>query len=298
MRDVAGRLAAAVLAALAALGVSAAALAQAQADRVGFVDGRLALRPSGEQRWLPARADETVANGQSLRTDARSKAALLLPAGTLDLAPGTRLDIIAANGPVVEFGLPQGRIRLKLSHIAPATTFAIDLPQGGVWIRRPGEYDIDAGTVPQPGRIAVLAGVARFTGHDADTEIKTDEAVVLTGINPVVLRFARAAPDEFVAWARARDGNPALPAAPLAGTGEPPATPRPSIARAATAPSAHVEPPPRETEERQRHIIVEERPRPHRRHERRFARVRHLHHAYAAYRPFNPLQPLFSLFGW
>ena len=280
MSDVALRLAA--LAIIVSLAAIAPASAEPPAGQIGVVDGALGTRLPGRDRWTPARPEDAVAAGQSLHTDPRSRAELRLADGTLDIAPNTRLDIIGAAGKVAEFGLPQGRLRLRLARLDPGRTVAVDLPQGAVWIEASGEYDIDAGTLPQPGRIAVLSGLARFTGPDADTDIKSEEAVVVTGMNPVIIRFERAVPDGFVAWGRGREAGP-----PLAGSTGP--------APPATAPGPAPPPETASAEEAPRHL---EQQQPHRHYERHVVRRYHGHHAYAAARPFNPLQPLFSLFRW
>jgi hypothetical protein len=216
------------------------------------------VAPSAMAQIKEANGD-AVAAGRTLRTGAGSHIAFRLDQGALDLAGGTRLDVVAATPDNLELALPQGRIRLDLQRLEPGQNVAIDLPQGGLWLRQPGEYDIAAGSSQEPSRVAVLSGLAHFTGRDIDTDIKTGEAAVLTGVNPVIPRFEGATADGFDAWAREQQISP----------------PRPVEAR---------QPP----EPRERSV---ERRTEHRRYVRRYWR-----RGYTAYGAFNPLQPLFSLF--
>jgi hypothetical protein len=229
--------------------------------QIARIDGDVAAGQTVHPGWTDPHAGNDLAVGRTLRTGAGSRAAIKLDAGVLDLDRQTRLEIVATAPDNLELALPQGRIRLDLQKLDPGQNVGVDLPRGGLWLRQKGEYDIAAGSLQQPSRIAVLSGLAHFSGHDVDTDIKTGEVAVLAGVRPVVAAFEGAAADGFDSWARAQPANP-------------------------PAPSGYGNSGP---ERRER--SVERRPEHH-----RYVR-RQWHRGYSAYRaPFNPLQPLFQLF--
>ena len=192
------------------LAAAAPALAQQQEPptRVGtvsYVSGTIAFHMAGETQWSAAGVNYPVATGGSFWTDAQSRAELQIGPSTIDMAPGTEIDVTNLDQQVAQIGIPQGRLYLHLRQLNAGQSFEIDLPQGAVWLLQPGEYDIDAGTAGQPARVAVYQGTARFVGGGADIGVNAGDVALLSGSNPVATQFERATPDAFVAWCRARD---------------------------------------------------------------------------------------------
>jgi FecR protein len=161
--------------------------------QIARIDGDVAAGQTVHPGWTDPHAGNDLAVGRTLRTGAGSRAAIKLDAGVLDLDRQTRLEIVATAPDNLELALPQGRIRLDLQKLDPGQNVGVDLPRGGLWLRQKGEYDIAAGSLQQPSRIAVLSGLAHFSGHDVDTD------------------FEGAAADGFDSWARAQPANPPAP---------------------------------------------------------------------------------------
>ena len=186
----------------------AAAQQQEPPSRVGavsFVSGNIAFRAAGDTQWSAAGVNYPVASGGSFWIDPQARAQIQIGPSTIGVAGGTELDITQLNDQVSQLGLPQGRINLHLRNLETGQSFEVDLPQGSVWLLQPGSYDIDAGSQDQPGRVAVFAGTARFAGGGADLEIRSGDAAVLSGSNPVTASIERAAPDAFVEWCNSHD---------------------------------------------------------------------------------------------
>ncbi len=192
------------------LAAIAPALAQQQEppSRVGavsYVSGTIAFHMAGETQWSAAGVNYPVATGGSFWTDPQSRAELQIGPSTIDMAPGTEIDVTNLDQQVAQIGIPEGRLYLHLRQLDAGQSFEIDLPQGAVWLLQPGEYDIDAGAADQPARVAVYQGTARFVGGGADIGVNAGDVALLSGSNPVTTQFERVAPDAFVAWCRARD---------------------------------------------------------------------------------------------
>ncbi len=192
------------------LAAIAPALAQQQEPptRVGtvsYVSGTIAFHMAGETQWSAAGVNYPVATGGSFWTDPQSRAELQIGPSTIDMAPGTEIDVTNLDQQVAQIGIPQGRLYLHLRQLNAGQSFEIDLPQGAVWLLQPGAYDIDAGIAGQPARVAAYQGTARFVGGGADSGVNAGAVALLSGSNPVATQFERATPDAFVAWCRARD---------------------------------------------------------------------------------------------
>lgn len=169
--------------------------------RVAVAAGAVQYRTAGGE-WSAALANEPIANGTSLRTGTDAEAALHGLGAQVSLAPSSEADILRFDRDVLQIFLAGGRIGVHLGSFDAAKTVEIDLPQGGMWLDAPGDYDIDAANAQSPVTVQVFAGGVRFGGGlDAS-------------------RIAKPARDWFSDWWESEDDDadltaPATP--PLAG---------------------------------------------------------------------------------
>jgi hypothetical protein len=200
-----------IFASLLFLGLFAAVPALAQeappalVGRLAVVSGTVAFHRQGETVWSAAAVNYPVAAGTSLWTERNSRAEIRIGPDTIDMAGGTELDVDRLTAQATHLTLSAGRIYLHVRRLGRGESFAVVIPRGGVALLGPGAYDITAGSESEPARIAVFTGRARFAGGGADIGIDQGAVVLLHGLNPVTAIFARAEPDDFVAWCRARD---------------------------------------------------------------------------------------------
>jgi hypothetical protein len=131
--------------------------------RISMADGTvLCHSPAGA--WAPALVNEPVAAGSGLRTAANAEAEWHSPGARVALAPGSELRVLRLDAAVLQLGLTSGRIGIHLDEAQAAETVEIDLPRGGVWLDKPGDYDITAGDANRPPAIRVFGGEARLGG--------------------------------------------------------------------------------------------------------------------------------------
>jgi hypothetical protein len=200
----------------AAAPLPASPAAPTRVGRLSLVCGKLGFRAAGAADWSAAVPNLPVAAGEALRTDAQSRAALEIGPHTLDIAPGSEVDIAGLDRHLIALRLPQGRLYLHLRQLGAGESVTVAIPRGGVRLSRPGEYDIDSGSQTQPARVAVFAGRAHFSGGGgAATAVKAGQTATLAGLKPVTVTLARmAAADDFDLWARAQDYRQSGLAAP------------------------------------------------------------------------------------
>src|SRR5438067_2495133 len=170
--------------------------------RIGAVSGSVSLRPAGGE-WKAAAINDPLIAGMAVRTADRARAAIGIGAFRGVLTGGSEAEIARLDDAAVQIALKQGRIGIHVTRLEPGAAVEIDLPQGGVWLLAPGDYDIVAGNDQITGRIAVFTGQAQFAGSGADRTLAAGSALVLNTKGPAI---AAAAADDFVAsWRSASE---------------------------------------------------------------------------------------------
>jgi hypothetical protein len=177
--------------------------------RVSAVVGAVQYHSTGAE-WSAGLVNEPVAEGTGLRTAADAEAELDGLGARVALAPSSELQVVRFDKSTLQIALSSGRIGVHVGPFDVMKTVEIDLPQGGIWLDAPGDYDITAGDAQAPVAVEVFAGGARFGGGLDASHIHKPEG------------------DWFSGWWHSQDDNadlsaPALPALPgaavLAATG-------------------------------------------------------------------------------
>jgi hypothetical protein len=193
--------------------VPSAKAPEGRVGRLAFVLGKVEWRVAGAAAWSDAAVNFPVAAGTAVRTDVKSRGAIEIGADSIDLSDATLVEIAGLDDRATNVLLRQGQIGLALSRRG-GDEVEIDLPQGGVWLQEPGEYEIEAGGPGEPARIAVFAGGARLYAGGAEIGIAAGEAVRLSAATPFAATIGPAAGGAFAAWWRARGGDVRVLAAP------------------------------------------------------------------------------------
>jgi hypothetical protein len=131
--------------------------------RVAVVAGAVQYR-SIVGEWSAALVNEPVADGSALRTATDSEAALHGPSVQVALAPSSELQVLRYDAGTLQIALTSGRIGVHLGPFDATKTIEVDLPQGGVWLDAPGDYDITAGSAQAQAAVQVFAGGVKFGG--------------------------------------------------------------------------------------------------------------------------------------
>jgi hypothetical protein len=139
--------------------------------------------------WADALINEPIAAGAGLRTASDTEAELRTPGARVALAPTSELRVVQLDRDTIEIALTSGRIGIHLADKASPKSVEVDLPQGGVWLAAPGNYDLAAGDAQTPMQTQVFSGKAEFGGGLDDGH------------------KVAAAPDWFSDWWRSQDDN-------------------------------------------------------------------------------------------
>jgi hypothetical protein len=183
--------------------------------QLSLVSGKIDLRLSSGSAWADAELNQPIFAGEALRTDARARGEIRVGANPIGLSNDTEIEIASLRDGVTQIQLSRGRIGVHLRRAGERETVEIDIPQGGVWLRAPGTYDIEAGDGEGPLRIAVFDGTAQYAGASGDRRIEAGQVAFLRASEATAaVSMGPAAADDFVAWCRDHDYDETRLAAP------------------------------------------------------------------------------------
>ncbi len=184
--------------------------------QVSLVSGNVDLRVSGGSAWADAELNQPIFAGEALRTGPRARGEIRIGASTINLSKDSEIEIASLRDGVTQILLSRGRIGLHLRQAGGDETVEIDIPQGGVWLLVPGQYDIEARNGEGSLRVTVFDGTAHFAGASGDDRhIEEGQTAVLTGSEAAdAASIEPATADDFVAWCRDREYDETRLAAP------------------------------------------------------------------------------------
>lgn len=194
--------------------IATAAAPSGRVGRISLVSGRVGFRGPGEAIWSDAEINDPIAGSVSMRTDPQARALIQIGPDTIALAESTEITVANLNDRMAEIAVSHGQIDLDIPQLGKGETVQIDLARGGVWLLRPGRYDINSGGGDQAPWIAAFTGSAQFVGGGDDIAIKAGDRVLLTGSGAAAITTEPASADEFAVWCGARAVDESRLAAP------------------------------------------------------------------------------------
>lgn len=196
-----------------ALVLTAAALAQAQADppaRVAYISAlEGAVQVQDGHGWAAASLNWPVTTGAQLQLD--SGARLELDGGWLALrvqGPAT-LDTTLLDDSHTQWALTQGSAALRLRQAPPdGQRVELDTPQLALVATQPGEFRVDTDSASDTTRLVVRAGSATVYGASGQAMTVTAGQQYVFTARDLSVQASGAAPprDAFGQWSAARDG--------------------------------------------------------------------------------------------
>ena len=206
-------LAAPLLAAVAILGASLPAFAEAgdppgRVARLNLVEGEVSFAPAdgvGEAAWTPAVPNRPLTEGDRIWTAPRSRSELHIGATTLRLGEQTSVDFLALGDDQMQIRLAQGTLQLRVRNFYEGQRLEVNTPNLAFVIAGAGDYRIDADPADDTTRVVVHSGGGTAYG-DGGTALELDrgQQATFTGTR-LAAGSAPPSPDAFDRWARGRD---------------------------------------------------------------------------------------------
>lgn len=188
------------------LGLSAWADPPARVGRLSHLSGAVSFRGPASEEWLPATLNYPVTSGNSLKTEAGSRAEIQFGSSSLSAGATTALDIATLDDTVFDARLSRGAIILRVRHLEPGEVYAIRAPGGAISLLRPGRYRIDAYPQANSATLVVFRGEAQVAASGSTLTVPEGATAKIERGYTYTYDTGNAPPDEFDRWALAQEG--------------------------------------------------------------------------------------------
>src|SRR5579875_496172 len=178
----------------------------ARVARLSYMQGAVSFEPAGENQWSQATLNYPLTQSDRLWTDVNARAELETGNVAIRMAQQTDLTTTNLTDQLIQLGLAQGSVRVRVFALRPDHSVEVDTPSAAITIVRAGDYRIDTYPNQTMTLVIVNSGVVQVTGNNVNQTVEGGQAVELKGTNPVQLRWvAVPAPDSFDQWSNQRD---------------------------------------------------------------------------------------------
>ena len=174
--------------------------------RLSYMDGAVSFEPAGENDWSQATLNYPLTTGDRLWTDVNARAELETGNVAVRMSQQTDLTETSVADQLMQFGLAEGTLRVRVFDLQPDHTIEIDTPNAAITIVQAGDYRIETYPDQNMSVVTVNTGEVQVTGNNINQLVDGNTAVQLNGTNPVQLQWiAVAGPDSFDQWSSQRD---------------------------------------------------------------------------------------------
>ena len=174
--------------------------------RLSYMQNAVSLEPSGENDWSQAVLNYPLTTGDRLWTDTNAQAELETGNVAIRMAQQTDLTTTNLTDQLIQLGLAQGSIRVRVYDLRAGNSIEVDTPNAAITIVQAGDYRIDSYPDQNMTLVTVNDGEAQITGNSVNQTVASGQAAQLAGSNPVQLSWVTVpAPDNFDQWSNERD---------------------------------------------------------------------------------------------
>ncbi len=174
--------------------------------RLSYMQGAVSFEPAGENDWSQATLNYPLTTGDRLWTDNGAQAELETGNVAIRMAQQTDLTTTNLSDELIQLGLAQGSLRVRVFDLRPGHSIEVDTPSAAITIVQPGSYRVDTYPDQTMTLVTVNSGAVQVTGNGINQTVDSGQAAQLTGSNPVQLNWVTLpAPDSFDQWSDQRD---------------------------------------------------------------------------------------------
>jgi len=174
--------------------------------RLSYMEGSVSFEPAGQNDWSQASLNYPLTTEDRLWTDKGARAEL--ETGNIAVRMSEQTDLTTTNltDQLLQLGLAQGSLRITAYDLRSSSDVEVDTPNAAVTIVQAGSYRVD--TYPDQNRtlVTVNRGEAQITGNGFNETLRSGQALMLTGADPVQAgAVSLPGPDSFDEWCVQRD---------------------------------------------------------------------------------------------
>lgn len=174
--------------------------------RLSYMQGTVSFEPSGENDWSQATLNYPLTTGDRLWTDNGAQAELETGNVAIRMAQQTDLTTTNLSDELIQLGLAQGSLRVRVFALRPGHSIEMDTPNAAITIVQAGSYRVDTYPDQNMTLVTVNSGEVQVTGNGINQTVEGGQAAQLTSSNPVQLNWVTVpGPDSFDQWSNQRD---------------------------------------------------------------------------------------------
>jgi hypothetical protein len=178
--------------------------------RLAYLRGNVSVEPNGVNNWSQADPNYPVATGDRVYTDNSARAEVSVGSMVARMDGNTDMTMTNLSDQIVQIGLAQGSLRVRVYDVIPGNQIEVDTPNGAISLNQPGDVRItvpnDNGDPNGATEVVVNQGTVEVSGPNLSQDIGQGNAVELTGSNPVYLSAVGFPQyDDFDQWSASRD---------------------------------------------------------------------------------------------
>jgi hypothetical protein len=157
--------------------------------RIAVMQGNVSVEPAGVDSFSQAELNYPLTAGDRVYVDLQGLAELQTSDLTVRMGNGADVTIASLTDQIAQIGLAQGSIRISTHDLTTpdggAGTVEIDTPNGSIMVQLPGDIRVDSYPQSDTTVVTVTSGQVAITGPNFDRVLGPNQALQLTGLNPV-----------------------------------------------------------------------------------------------------------------
>jgi hypothetical protein len=177
-----------------------------RAARIQYINGQVSIQPAGVEDWSEAAVNRPLTTGDNIWADKESRAELNIGSAAMRLNSETSLTMSNLSDNMVQLGLNQGTLNLRVKHLYDGETYEVDTPNLAFTVFAKGSYRFDVDPNGDTTVVTVWSGNGEATGDGPAVDVGARQQATFTGGHSLQNQIT-AAPgyDGFDQWALERD---------------------------------------------------------------------------------------------
>ena len=177
-----------------------------RAARLSLIQGKVSLQVSGASNWSEASTNYPLTTGDRIYADQGSKAEIEVGSVAIRVSEATDLTVANLNDRVIQLGLGQGTIRVRVYELISGNSIEVDTPNGALTLLESGDYRMDAFPNDNTTLVSVNSGNLDISGGGLSQTVDEGQAVKLEGSDQIQATLVSIPDaDSFDRWSRDRD---------------------------------------------------------------------------------------------
>ncbi|MGA3210045.1 MAG: DUF6600 domain-containing protein [Terriglobales bacterium] len=177
-----------------------------RAARMTHVINQVSFQPAGVDDWALVAVNQPLTTSDNVWADVEARAELNLGSAAIRMGAETSLTLTNLSDNVVQLGLNQGTLNLRVKHIFDGETYEVDTPNLAFTLFQPGSYRFDVDPNGDTTVVTIWQGQGQATGDSPAVDLGPRQQARFTGGRSLQNQIT-AAPgfDSFDDWCRKYD---------------------------------------------------------------------------------------------